>query len=299
MRIYLIIVLSILFFSCKKEVAPNNESICYKKVSVKKNKQKQNLNISILLDLSDRIDSVKFSNPSMEYYQRDLGYIESITKVFESHLMNKKTYSINDKIQLFIDPEPSDRALNKKITNLKIQFDKKNATKNKIKQTSIKYKEVCTDIYNTAISDGKYIGSNIRGFFKNKMNDYCIDNKYRNIVIILTDGYIFHKHDIIKSKNKTSYLTPKTIKGFGLNTEKWNKKMERHNYGFLSIDKKLENIEVLVLGINPSNNNPYEGEVIKAYWSKWLTEMSIKKFQLKTADLPTHIDDVINNFILN
>ena len=39
-----------------------------------------NLNISVLLDLSDRIDTIKYSNPSMEFYQRDLGYLKSVAK---------------------------------------------------------------------------------------------------------------------------------------------------------------------------------------------------------------------------
>ena len=51
---------------------------------------KSNINISLLLDLSDRIDSSLYPNPSMEYYKRDLGYITSVANAFEFHVKKKK-----------------------------------------------------------------------------------------------------------------------------------------------------------------------------------------------------------------
>ena len=60
-----------------------------------------NLNISVLLDLSDRIDTIKYSNPSMEFYQRDLGYLKSVAKTFTSSMLTKRVMQLNDKIQLY------------------------------------------------------------------------------------------------------------------------------------------------------------------------------------------------------
>ena len=60
-----------------------------------------NLNISVLLDLSDRIDTIKYSNPSMEFYQRDLGYLKSVAKTFTSHMLKKRVRQWEDKIQLY------------------------------------------------------------------------------------------------------------------------------------------------------------------------------------------------------
>ena len=47
--------------------------LCGSSYITAQNKIPSNLNISVLLDLSDRIDTIKYSNPSMEFYQRDLG----------------------------------------------------------------------------------------------------------------------------------------------------------------------------------------------------------------------------------
>jgi len=302
MKTYKLIILAlviILAYSCsnKKEKDPIAE-VSKEVRSTSKIKSKENLNISIVLDLSDRINPKKYPEPSMEFYQRDLGYIESVAKTFENHIRGKRTNKINDKIQLFVEPAPSDSELNQKIATLKTQFDKTNATKDEILKTSKKYTEICNNIYETAITDDSYVGSDIRGFFKNKLQDYCVEEGYKNVVVVLTDGYVYHKDNLTREQNRTSYLVPKTIRSFKLNKGNWKEKFQSKDYGFLPLHKNLENVEVLVLGVNPSKKNPYEEDVIKEYWKKWLTEMNVKKFQIKRADLPIHINDVINDFIL-
>ncbi|RLJ99532.1 hypothetical protein [Tenacibaculum discolor] len=302
MKTYKLIIVTlviILAYSCsnKKEKDPIAE-VSKEVRSTSKIKSKENLNISIVLDLSDRINPKKYPEPSMEFYQRDLGYIESVAKTFENHIRGKRTNKINDKIQLFVEPAPSDSELNQKIATLKTQFDKTNATKDEILKTSKKYTEICNNIYETAITDDSYVGSDIRGFFKNKLQDYCVEEGYKNVVVVLTDGYVYHKDNLTKEQNRTSYLVPKTIRNFKLNKGNWKEKFQSKDYGFLPLHKNLENVEVLVLGVNPNKKNPYEEDVIKEYWKKWLTEMNVKKFQIKRADLPIHINDVINDFIL-
>ncbi|WP_440121891.1 hypothetical protein [Tenacibaculum sp. Ill] len=303
MKAYKLIIVTlciILTYSCsnKKEKDPIAE-VSKEVRSTSKIKSKENLNISIVLDLSDRINPKKYPKPSMEFYQRDLGYIESVAKTFENHIRGKRTNKINDKIQLFVEPAPSDSELNQKIATLKTQFDKTNATKDEILKTSKKYTEICNNIYETAITDDSYVGSDIRGFFKNKLQDYCVEEGYKNVVVVLTDGYVYHKDNLTKEQNRTSYLVPKTIRSFKLNKGNWKEKFQSKDYGFLPLHKNLENVEVLVLGVNPNKKNPYEEDVIKEYWKKWLTEMNVKKFQIKRADLPIHINDVINDFILS
>ena len=51
-----------------------------------------NINVSILIDLSDRIDPKKNSNPTMEYFQRDTEYIKAIEKGFLNHIKSKKNH---------------------------------------------------------------------------------------------------------------------------------------------------------------------------------------------------------------
>ncbi|WP_418499212.1 hypothetical protein [Flagellimonas sp.] len=257
-----------------------------------------NLNISVLIDLSDRIDPKKHPSPAMEFYMRDIGYLESVANSFEWHLLYKKVIHIDDKIQVFMDPEPSDQSLNKKVTELKTHFTKVDVDKDSILRVSDKYGTISKTIYEAAIADNNYVGSDIWGFFKNKVDDYCVDEGYRNILVILTDGYMFHKDSKMEEDNQTSYLTPQFIQKNSLNKSDWQKRINEKDFGFIVPKKDLSNLDVLVLGINPVKGNPYEEDVIRAYWSKWLSELKVNDFEIKQADLPSHMDKIIRDFIL-
>ncbi|CAC9974872.1 hypothetical protein [Flavobacterium panici] len=284
--------LLILFFSCKEE--PKKEE---KEIAVKSSVS-ENYNISILVDLSDRISLKKNPNPTMEIYERDLGYIKTVSEAFTQHLKSKRMRQINDKMQLFFNPEPENPEINSISKQLRITVDKDNASKEFLNSINDTYSSKTASIYESAIKDDKYIGSDIWNFFDSKVQDQCIEKDYRNILIILTDGYMFYEGTQIKDGNLSNYLTPQLIKQNGLNTNDWQKKFEDKKLGFIKIDKDLSNLEVLVLGINPSKNNPYEEKVIKEYWSKWLADMKIKHFEIKNADLPSNMDKIIKDFIL-
>ncbi|MNR05774.1 hypothetical protein D3C85_1218220 [compost metagenome] len=161
------------------------------------------------------------------------------------------------------------------------------------------YASQTSKIYESAIKDDNYIGSDIWSFFENKVKDQCIDNKHRNILVVLTDGYMFYEDTRIVEGNLTTYITPELIRKNGLNNKDWNENLQNKNYGFIKANDGLSNLEVLVLGINPNKNNPYEEKVIRAYWSKWFEEMKIKHFEIKTADLPSNMDAIIKDFILD
>ncbi len=284
--------LLVLFFSCKEE--PKTGS----KETSTKNSVSENYNISILVDLSDRISLKKNPNPTMEIYQRDLGYIKSVSEAFTEHLKSKRMRQIDDKMQLFFNPEPENQEINSISKQLKIFVDKNNASKEFLNSINDTYSSNTAAIYKSAITDDKYIGSDIWNFFDSKVQDQCIDKSFRNILIILTDGYMFYEGTQIKDGNLSNYLTPQLIKQNGLNTIHWQKKFDKENFGFIKIDADLSNLEVLVLGINPNKNNPFEEKIIKAYWTKWLSEMQIKHFEIKNADLPSNMDKIIKDFIL-
>ncbi|WP_343616554.1 hypothetical protein [Flavobacterium sp.] len=289
----LLFFLLILVFSCKEET--KNEE----KETAIKSAVSENYNISILVDLSDRISTKKNPNPTMEFYQRDLGYIKSVSEAFSQHLKTKRMRQIDDKMQLFFNPEPENPEINYIANQLRITVNKDNASKKLLNSISDTYAAKTTTIYESAIKDDNYVGSDIWNFFDSKVTDQCIEKGYRNILVILTDGYIFYEGSQIKNSSLSNYLTPQLIKQNGLNTNDWKKKIEKENFGFIKSDHDLSNLEVLVLGINPSKNNPFEEKVIKAYWTKWLSEMNVKHFEIKNADLPSNMDKIIKDFILH
>ncbi|BEV05265.1 hypothetical protein [Chryseobacterium gambrini] len=287
-KILYIICTSFFFLQCGKSKEPALKN----PVSTNSSSNSKNLNVSILIDLSDRIDPEKNANPTMEYFQRDTEYIKAIDKGFLDHIKSKKVIQLDDQMQVFFNPEPSDPQMNDFTKQLKVSFDK-NTTKENIALVDKNYSELPLKIYQSAIEDKKYVGSDIWEFFKNKVKDYCIKDNHRNILFILTDGYIYHKDSKFSEGRKTSYLTPELIKSLKLNSSDFKSKMEENGLGFIKANNDLENLEVIVLGINPTKGNPFEGDVIKEYWENWFKEMKIKNYQIKSADLPSNLEPII------
>jgi hypothetical protein len=290
-KLIILLLFTVIPFSCKNETSDKiKDSSKLKDVS-------ENLNISLLLDLSDRISPTKYPNPTMEYYLRDAGYINSVSESFTKHVRSKKIIRAHDKIQLFFDPTPLNPKINKISKDLKIEINKGNASKELINKVKKSYSKNPSEIYKLAIKDGNYIGSDIWRFFKTKINDYCVEKEYRNILVILTDGYIYYKDTQMREGNLTTYLTPELIKSNNFNTSDWNKKMINKKFGFIKANSNLSNLEILVLGINPDPKNPYEEDVIRAYWTNWFQAMKVKRFEIRNADLPSNMDKIIDDFI--
>ena len=219
--------LLLITFACKQDSEkPDNEA-------VHKNSKSENYNISILLDLSDRISLEKNPNPTMEYYQRDLGYIKSISEAFTQHLKSKRIRQINDRMQIFFNPEPKDPEINSISEKLKIVIDKNNASKDLLNSINANYAIQTAKIYDSAIKDNNFIGSDIWNFFENKVSDQCMEADTKNILIILTDGYMFYDTTIMNESNRTSYITPELIRKSHLDKKDWQKKIQELDFGFI------------------------------------------------------------------
>lgn len=287
--VYLLLIISLL--SCCKKIetipCPPNDPV-----------DLNNINVSIMIDLSDRIDPKANPNPTMEYFQRDIEYIKAIEKGFLNHIKTKRIITYNDQMQVFFNPEPSDPKINDFTKELKVSFDQ-NTSKAYFNTVENKYAELPANIYQSAIKDGKYVGSDIWEFFRNKVKDYCIKDDHRNILFILTDGYMYHKDTMFSQDKKTSYLTSKLIKSNNLTTSNFKTTFEKNNFGFVKANDNLSNLEIIVLGINPEKGNPFEEAVIKEYWENWFKEMKIKKYQIKSADLPSNLEPIILKTITN
>ena len=298
MKLLKLILFVTLFMNCKNDsVHKMTTNYPGQDVSNQKLNNNQNLNVSILLDLSDRISPLKYPNPTMEYYLRDAAYINIIAKEFKQSILRKKIIQIDDKIQLYFAPEPANSKINSYSNQLKFNFNRKNVTKNALENLDKSYSEIPEKIYKLAIDDNKYVGSDTWGFMKNKAKDYCIDQNYRNILVILTDGYIYHKDNKRETDHKTSFLTPQLIRDNNLNNSAWHSKYSEGNYGFIPINQNFKDLEVLVLGINPDPKNDFEEDVITAYWEDWLNSIGVKKFKIYNADLPSNLEKVIKDFI--
>lgn len=268
--------------------------------NVKSDKQ---LNITILLDLSDRIEPTKYPNKP-EHFERDIEIVNYFTEIFKKNMEQKGAFMANGKMKVIFSPRPNDEEINLIASELSVDLSKTKNTKDKkqiFDNVSSKFKENLDRIYSKTIETKNYPGSDIWRFFKNDVADYAIsdDDNYRNILVILTDGYLFHEGSKDKNGNRSMSLLPQDVEKNGFRSNSWKNKFEEGDYGYISTRKDLENLDVLVLEISPSPQDKDDEDIIKAYLEKWLNEMNVNKFELYNSDLPqytkTRIDKFINN----
>lgn len=266
------------------------------------------LNVNILWDLSDRID-VSTNAASPQHYERDIEVIKTIAEIFRKDMQKKGAYKAKGKFRVFFSPTPQDASINTIAKSLSYNlsaYTGQDANKRKKQVYDSIILQVQTNlhlIYNlvTANSKGKkqWDGSDIWRFFKNDVKEYCVDrdSSYRNILVILTDGYIYHKDSKQTNGNRTSYILPDVIKVFR-NSSKWREFFEKGNYGLITERTDLQNLEILVLEINPSPKYRDDEDIIRSYLGKWFREMGVKEgnYNLYNSDLPEYTRTKIEDF---
>lgn len=313
----LCLMLALIFMACKNDKTGSAESYAEYDAGMKAEKltgSRSNLNLSVFIDLSDRISPIRNPNPTMEQWKQDLGYINSITSAFETHLQNKKIVLMDDYIKLFFHPTPLDIPdINELVTQLDKGFNKDNVTRESVSSINSDYSKYGKILYETTLEQKEpkaekgiddYPGSDIYGFFKSRVKDYCIKDGYRNVLIILTDGYEYYKDGNPKKDkdHKSNYLLSKSLREWGINQNNYKVFLEEKGYGFKVPTTGLEDLEVYIIGIAPKES--WQLDVLNHYWINWLKEMGVKNFQgenaenfIKQTDLPANLDKTIKGFI--
>ena len=290
--------ISLFYYSCGNNPQKGNENSGEQKVLSEKDKQ---LNITFLLDLSDRIEPSKYPN-SPEHYERDIADIGEFVSIFKNNMHSKGNIKMIGKMRVLFNPAPKDPAINQIAKKLDINTSAMKPVDKKELYKTIQddYAENLSAIYEKTLKTKDYIGSDIWRFFKNDVKDLAIDNNpiYRNILVVITDGYIYHEDTKFKEGNRMSYILPQTAKSLGLTKSDWKEKIDKMDFGLIAPRKDLDNLEVLMLEINPSKNaSPYEEDILSEVLSKWLSEMGVKKFEIYKTDIPQTTKKRIENFM--
>lgn len=298
MKNSLILIAVLLFVGCASDPSENSSDNLNKSdhEPQKTNSQKtDNFNISILLDLSDRVIEPPLS-PSQK--ERDLEIVSSVIDVFRSNMKKKGAYLAKDKLRVIFNPSPSDPNVNNIASRLSVDLSElDNASKKEVYDNVEKdFEDGLEEIYNLTIDNSKWLGSDIWRFFKYDVN-LCIeqDPSYKNILIIVTDGYLYHKQSEgvkdPKHPNRTAFITPKYLKRKGFwNNPNWSEKFESEDFGLISHDRNFDKLDVLFLEVNPSPNHKDDQDIIRAFLVKWFEEMGITSPSLAIydTDLPVN-----------
>ena len=267
------------------DIESQDESI--KKVTSQSDKP---LNISIYLDLSDRLK--RDLTPSQK--DRDLAIVGHIADYFRAQTVGPKILQSKNNIKIFFYPAPNSSDIATLAEDLCIDITKFNGVEKRVvldgdaNQGKLSLKERfnknLSAIYDKTLEANQWPGCDIWDFFSNKNVDtQCIREGFRNILIILTDGYLFDEKHKVQEGNAYSYVTPATLR----NT----------NTSLIVKRTGLENLEVRILEVNPTDIN--HRDQLKTVLENWLKGMGVKEENITVSqtDLPSNTQTIVDSFL--
>lgn len=333
MKKVIIPIISIVFIICSVIFIGRNGTVdVSSNVSIEENEVAciEHFNICLVPDLSNRlnvkkcpkpIDDSQFVNaiideiyPTILKNRVDMNQPDKIFMKFTSpRIINY--YTVDNSVLTF-DFEKFENQIGRinYLTNRdeKGQFESdKHAFKNEFKYLLDKARQ-------------KPCGADVWSFFNNEINnicirtevkriddqDYVLEHKYKNIVILFTDGYIeaglYGANHAVG--NKTYHLSSNLIREFRSKFKQSNEAdiqtfFNKHGYGLVPLDNSiLKDVEVLAVefydrSLTPSGNatvHPTDGQILELFWNDWMMKSGVKKF--KSYKISSSVEDFIHNF---
>lgn len=127
-------------------------------------------------------------------------------------------------------------------------------------------------LYNKSLEEQNFFGSDIWGFFsKDKVADLC-KKDVRNVLVIISDGYLYDANNLIQEGKNYSYILPKTlaVKGSGL------------------IPCKISNPNMEIIFIECNANPQTDYRKMESILRNWFIDMGIENVDIQDTDLPTN-----------
>ena len=244
------------------------------------------LNISVFIDLSDRIADKKLVPNQVS---RDTAIINYIVDYFVANTMGINILKSENKMKVFFYPTPADQKISELSKQLSVDVGEKKGVGKRVALENMKetFPITLDSIYTKTLESQKWPGCDIWDFFQSKrVDNLCIKNNARNILVILTDGYIYHEKNAFKDGNSYSYIGHKNIE----QKDDWAL-IDKRN-GELS----GKGLEVLMLEINPVK--PSHKNRMTEILEKWFKSMGVEKFVAAETDANiTNTETILKNFL--
>ncbi|MCD8236934.1 MAG: hypothetical protein LUD00_09850 [Prevotellaceae bacterium] len=246
------------------------------------------INISVFLDLSDRLDSTCNGGFPVSQMTRDTAVVNALVDYFVTTCVEHKISENKNRFQILFHPTPKTSDIMSLAANLNIDMAKiSNPADKKKKLVAMKdeFSKSLTQIYEQTLRDKKWIGSDIWGFFCNKnakVDNLCIREGYRNIMVILTDGYIYHKDNMQQDGSSYSYILPSLVNNVP-------------DLSLMAPRTGLDSLEVMILEINPGK--PLMQSKLISVLETWLKDMGVKRYVVSETGMPSDTRTIIDNFL--
>lgn len=250
--------------------------------------QPQTLNISVFLDLSDRIADRNLV-PNQVY--RDTAIINYLIEYFISKTLGIHILQSENKMKVFFYPTPQDTRISELSKLLSVDIGSKNGVEKRTTLEAMRtvFPATLDSIYSKTLASNKWPGCDIWDFFSSKkVDNLCVKNGARNIVVILTDGYIYHEKNAFQEGDAYSYIGHKKL----------DSKQEISLIDRRKGELAGKGLEVLMLEVNPAK--PAHKDKMMKILEKWFSDMGVEKFVAAETDANlTNTETIIKNFLDN
>lgn len=270
------------FFSCSSS---NEEGGSTTEGNTTEATKNQPLNVSIFIDLSHRIVE---ESDGLKGVEKDTAIVNIITDYISKNAFKHKIKFNKDHIKVFFHPAPTDPNTARIAQQLELNLSEydKSQIKEKMEAASNLTKNFNSDlqiIYDAAIQQSNFIGSDIWGFFNTKAQKNCVMDGYRNVLVVITDGYIYHKDNLNedKAQKQSSFITKRSL---------------ADGYSLIPVNK-IDNLEVLMLELK--TNPVSDFGKMKTTISDWFDAIGIQNYEILETDLPANLKKPITDFFNN
>ena len=256
-------------------------------------------NIIVILDTSDRVSKAKSFNQA----KTDVEIAKGIVFLFEQ-LVRKELYIRSHHRIAFVIPEQPDVAPipQEIIEKLMISPTDEDRLRGapKFRELRKELLQTIDKLYQFVEKRELFTGADIWDWFRGSGEAY-LKKDMQNYIICLTDGYLDFNRSIQinrpKRGNKTSYIPYNQIVKFR-NDQNWQETFNKEGHGLLEIGKDLSAYDVKFLMLEIAHRHMLDLDIIKAYWTQWLSSMGISKSQFlrKQAD-PQVVKEKIKEFL--
>ena len=262
------------------------------------------LNVSVLIDLSDRINSRQDTRQPKQA-ERDINIINILSASVKKNVSAHGSFKAKARYNVYFHPEPADKNMRDIASKLSVNWvgsnDMQQAKQNKINYQQLEgnFAKGLKDIYSIADQSSAYPGSDIWRFMKDEARMKCIeaDTSYRNILIILTDGYLYYQEGKQQVSNRYNYIERGTQQFARFRDPKKLAEFDQQDYGLIPATKNLHNLEILVLECRPEEAYPQDFDIMQKYWCKWFREMGVKHAEIYKSQQPAYQEKIIAGFM--
>lgn len=243
--------------------------------------QIERLNVTVAIDLSSRIDPDSLPNQAV----RDKAAVNAVLDVFHQTVKQKLFIASNDRLAVELIPQKGNPRVFGYLDRLTINMGSTPVDERRqaLDSLTADFQAYLDTLYAEATEIEKYWGADVHRYFEEFRVDTGASSgaPTRNVLVVLTDGYVIAENNMYKEGCRTNYLNADLLDQFR-EQPSWEEEFETRDCGLIPARRDLGNLEVLVIGLRPRSYFN-EGEILRRYWRKWMREMNVHRFAIHSS----------------